>query len=403
MVAVNLDGKESSFGFEELFFSRTNSKGIIESGNSVFQRVSKYEWNELLKKPHNVVRHPFMPRGVFDLLWDTILQKKQIGSYVVNKAKDGTYYWVFALVSPIDDGFVSVRHKPSSPIFKIIVKKYEELGDIEYTKKLSPKESHELLLNEIKKLGFESYEQFMTEALTQEFEFRQKKLNLPQIKVIDNLRLALKLGKELQQKCEEIFTNYQSNIFVPLNIEVQAAKIGSAAASLAVISSQYDNIAKDIQTETRKFKEAGAIVQKKIQDCQFVVCNSLLQKEMINFFRNEDKSGPIEKEVEMSHLEYLGRKGMMEARTSLTEIEKEFHVFKEVHENVRKLSMVLEIISISGKIEVAKLDVSSNDMQALLQNLVGFKNSLKAALAEIDIIGRKLLSCTQDMKKELVM
>lgn len=83
---------ESFFNFDELFFSRTNSKGIIQSGNSVFQHVSKYEWDEILNKPHNVIRHSAMPRGVFHLLWETILGGSPIGAYVVNQAKDGSFY-----------------------------------------------------------------------------------------------------------------------------------------------------------------------------------------------------------------------------------------------------------------------------------------------------------------------
>ena len=57
--------QESSFGFDELFFSRTSKSGIILSGNAVFQRVSHYSWDELIDKPHNIIRHPDMPRGVF--------------------------------------------------------------------------------------------------------------------------------------------------------------------------------------------------------------------------------------------------------------------------------------------------------------------------------------------------
>ncbi len=126
--------KESDFKFNELFFSRTNKKGIVLSGNSVFQRVSKYNWDEFLNKPHNVIRHPGMPRGVFYLFWDYILSDKLTGAYVVNKSKDDSYYWVYALVSPIENGFLSIRLKPSSPIFDLVKIKYAELLKIEKEK-----------------------------------------------------------------------------------------------------------------------------------------------------------------------------------------------------------------------------------------------------------------------------
>ena len=55
---------ESPFAYDELFFSRTDLKGTIQAGNNVFQRVSEFTWDELLGRPHNVIRHPEMPRAV---------------------------------------------------------------------------------------------------------------------------------------------------------------------------------------------------------------------------------------------------------------------------------------------------------------------------------------------------
>jgi aerotaxis receptor len=60
--------RESHFEIDELFFSRTDTRGIILSGNGVFQRVSKFSWNELINKPHKIIRHPDMPKAVFFLL-----------------------------------------------------------------------------------------------------------------------------------------------------------------------------------------------------------------------------------------------------------------------------------------------------------------------------------------------
>lgn len=394
---------ESAFGFDELFFSRTNSKGIIQSGNSVFQQVSKYEWDEILKKPHNIIRHPAMPKAVFHLLWEAILSGKPIGAYVVNLAKDGSYYWVFALVSPIADGFLSVRLKPSSPIFQIIKQKYAELLELEKSKKLTPKQSQEFLLVEIKKLNFRSYHHFMTESLTQELECRQVKLNLEPIGVISLLREVLKLGTQLQGKCEEIFSAYHKSAFVPLNMEVLAAKIGQDAAPIAVVSSQYDDVAKQIQAEIKKFMNAGNLVQEKVEECQFDVCNSLLQKEMFGFFKDKDKDKetPLDKTVEMALLEDLGKSGIEKAKASLTAIDIEFSQFKIVYEEVRQLATALDIISLTGKIEAVKVKQNSTELLQLLNDLMTFKTALKKTLKEIDDLGRDLITQTHDMREEL--
>jgi aerotaxis receptor len=84
--------KESPFHISELFFSKTDKRGVIKSGNNVFVRVSEFDEVDLLEKPHNIIRHPDMPRTVFKLLWDTIQGGNPIGAYVKNKSKSGAYY-----------------------------------------------------------------------------------------------------------------------------------------------------------------------------------------------------------------------------------------------------------------------------------------------------------------------
>jgi PAS domain S-box-containing protein len=93
-------GVERTFGDEEIIVSKTDTKGFITYANDVFLRVSGYEETELVGKPHNVIRHPAMPRCVFKLLWDTIANGDEIFAYVLNMAADGAEYWVFAHVTP---------------------------------------------------------------------------------------------------------------------------------------------------------------------------------------------------------------------------------------------------------------------------------------------------------------
>ena len=64
--------QEKFFGPDEIIVSKTNPKGLITYANRVFIEISGYSEAELLGKPHNILRHPDMPRCVFKLLWDTI-------------------------------------------------------------------------------------------------------------------------------------------------------------------------------------------------------------------------------------------------------------------------------------------------------------------------------------------
>ncbi len=74
--------------------SKTDRKGIIEFANDYFMEVSGYKEWELMGQPHNVIRHPDMPKVIFKLLWDRLFEGKNIHAIVKNLAKDGSYYWV---------------------------------------------------------------------------------------------------------------------------------------------------------------------------------------------------------------------------------------------------------------------------------------------------------------------
>lgn len=78
----------------KIIMSKTNAKGIIEYANDYFMEISGYEQHDLMGEPHNVIRHPDMPKTIFKYLWDTIQKGENIHAIVKNMSKDGKYYWV---------------------------------------------------------------------------------------------------------------------------------------------------------------------------------------------------------------------------------------------------------------------------------------------------------------------
>jgi len=85
----------------ELIISRTDLNGVITYVNETFAKISGYEPEELIGKPHSIIRHPDMPKSVFKELWDTIKEGKDWEGYVKNLRKDNGYYWVLAKISPL--------------------------------------------------------------------------------------------------------------------------------------------------------------------------------------------------------------------------------------------------------------------------------------------------------------
>jgi len=86
---------------DELIISRTDLNGIITYVNETFAQISGYAVDELIGKPHNVIRHPDMPSEVFKGLWQTLKAGKKWGGFVKNMRRDTGYYWVYAEVSSV--------------------------------------------------------------------------------------------------------------------------------------------------------------------------------------------------------------------------------------------------------------------------------------------------------------
>jgi aerotaxis receptor len=114
----------------ELIISRTDLKGNITHANGLFCSISGYELDELIGKPHNIVRHPDMPSHIFKELWQTIQDKKQWHGIVKNITKDGGFYWVDAIVSGVYKDGVLVEYKSlRSPISNEDKLKHQKLYD----------------------------------------------------------------------------------------------------------------------------------------------------------------------------------------------------------------------------------------------------------------------------------
>ncbi|GAB94584.1 PAS domain S-box-containing protein [Kineosphaera limosa] len=137
MSAVAPTGRERRFEPSELLVSKTDPKGRITYANDVFVRVSGYTLPEIIGQPHNLIRHPQMPRGVFRLLWDSIGRGEEIFAFINNLAKNGDHYWVLAHVTPTRDragkiiGFHSNRRVPEPAAMTRVLPLYQRMLDEE--------------------------------------------------------------------------------------------------------------------------------------------------------------------------------------------------------------------------------------------------------------------------------
>jgi PAS domain S-box-containing protein len=130
---VRPTGEERTFRPDELIVSKTDPRGVITYANDVFLRVSGYELGEVIGQPHNLIRHPDMPRAVFALLWSTLAEGRELFAYINNLSSDGAHYWVLAHVTPSYGpdgrivGYHSNRRRPSPGAIRQITPLYGQL------------------------------------------------------------------------------------------------------------------------------------------------------------------------------------------------------------------------------------------------------------------------------------
>ncbi|OCX42254.1 histidine kinase [Campylobacter ornithocola] len=158
--------KEKILESDTLITSKTDLKGDIIYANADFLKYAGYKMEEILYKPHNIVRHPDMPRTVFKCLWDYIQEGKEIFAFVKNKTKQNDYYWVFTNVTASFDeqgniiNYYSVRRKPKREAIPIMEQVYKIL--IEAEQKGGIKAGVEELIKIVNSYGM-SYNQLILE------------------------------------------------------------------------------------------------------------------------------------------------------------------------------------------------------------------------------------------------
>lgn len=311
--------QESTFDISEMFFSRTDRKGVIQFGNSVFARVSGYDLSDMVGKPHNLIRHPDMPRAVFKLLWDTIKAGRPIAAYVKNLSSSGRYYWVLALVNPSDDHFVSVRIKPTSDLFIAVQDTYKKVLDYERTHSID--ESTTFLLSCLKEAGFPSYEEFEIEALFADIKARWKQTpnrrpetlskssfdidpasdkgvfqrilevcntsSIHYSRVFDTVSNLTSSSKSLATLNQDILGKCEKLGLMVVNMAITADKIGQTARTLADVAIGFERYSAEIQSCVSALNDCMSAAQVLTNDAQMALASSCLQIEVTGSYIQE--------------------------------------------------------------------------------------------------------------------
>ena len=413
--------RESPFEYNELFFSITDPKSTITYANDVFVRISKYEVDEVVGQLHKLIRHPDMPRSVFFEFWEHLKQNKPVAAYIKNMAKDGSYYWVMALAFPCDGGYLSVRLKPGSDLFKTVKDIYKTVLDHEKKqesvtdKKSGMNSSHDLLISELKKIGFSSYDEFMWNALQNEMEHREFILesngdlnkhsgeyvpkDLLKMEVV--LReLVLELGQlrqihtSLIDHSDYILNLSRTVLLLSKNAQISSAKLDQQDRSISVVAENMGEQSMDGETHLIKMQNNIFELSELIGGLNFNIISSKLQAEMTKYFLteiNETDSAtdnqliPQNKALELLYNAFLPT--IYDISSDLGKLPDALRQLLNDVREIERFLLVLRFIHIKGKVEIARMNDESNSFSNTFQELINEVNSAEQRLEKLaDII-----------------
>lgn len=417
--------KETHFEFDELFFSTTDARGIIQYGNDVFVRISGYPEETIIGAPHNIIRHPDMPKAVFKLFWDTLKDDKPIAAYVKNLSEDGQYYWVFAFAFPVGQGYLSIRFKPSSPLFTKVQEIYSEVLSKE--KKEALDESASYLLKLIKNEGFETYEDFMVHAAIEELKYREKNVHHDEeskstqhqsgsSKITDiTTETAHSLdesfakidsfltGSQIYSQSIELLQNEFNQLkFLSINMKVLAAKFGDKAATLGVISHEFSQLSGKIEENLMGFSTFVTELASVIKLCSLNLAALKCQMIMVDFFVKESLS-----RLAFSQDAFSGMLKNRESFTTLFESSVEKlsegikgledrlnHITIQIKE-IQKFISGLEVIKQTGAIESARDDEIKKSFDYYLHEMDSFVALLRKTISKLNEQREELSKSTE--------
>ena len=116
-----------------VMITETDTAGIITYANRKFREMTGYTKEELIGSPHNINRHPDMPKAAFKQMWESIKSGQYWEGFVKNMRSDGRYYSVLVWIKPkFDDnqniiGYIAGRKVPDKDLLNRALKQYKEM------------------------------------------------------------------------------------------------------------------------------------------------------------------------------------------------------------------------------------------------------------------------------------
>ncbi len=386
---TRISSAKQEYSILDLLVSRTDKRGVIVSANEVFQRVAGYDSDSLIGAPHKLVRHPEMPKGVFWYLWHCLQNDTPVGAYVRNRSSDGGYYWVLATVTPLSDGYLSMRLKPDTAALAFIEGLYGQMLEREKDGATSPEQSADFLQELLKAQGFDSYSSFMSKQIAEAITARDTRKRTGTLPAITHLSSMAYTWQSVSAACSTVFDAYRDFRNTPMNMQIQAGHLRDAGVALGVVASNFATIAGQINADITRFANEVSGVSSRIDDALTTGCMLSLLVETQAVLSREGSTTDEEMAI-LTQQEALGQRRVA---SSITDVQRQLDTFLSSSELVRRQLSAFSVTRVMCAIENAQIEnIAQGNVAAIIEELRAFQQTADQNLRQI----RSLLDTIND-------
>lgn len=372
---------EVRFPADHILVSATDQRGVINYASESFCDVAGYSNDELMGAPHKLVRHPDMPKGIFYLLWEALKAGMSICAYVKNKTKSGDYYWVLAVLTHTENGYLSSRIKPETEIFETTKKIYAELLKAE-ANGLTPEQSAAKFKEMLKAEGFSSVDEYAGFALNEEFKKRENVSAemANSFAAMDELEVLIRDMQELVNNIEQGFERVRGE---PVNLRILAGRLEGAGAALGTISQNYDAMAKEMHGLVGRLHDpnSGALQQmhSAVLAGRGILQTSQLFEESCKTLQNQ--ANCLDEDIRMlqEHSDRLQAK----SRARLIEIASIGKSIPDICRSLRRRINGLDVVKLLCKVESGRMRDVDSGLDGIIARLENFHDNTDRYLAEL--------------------
>ncbi|MBO9401293.1 PAS domain-containing protein [Shimia sp. R9_3] len=372
---------EVRFPAEKILVSATDQRGVITCVSESFCEIAGYSSDELMGAPHKIVRHPDMPKGVFYLVWETLKAGRPICTYVKNRTKSGDYYWVLAVITITENGFLSSRIKPEAELFEKTKKIYSTLLR-EEAQGLTPEQSAAKFKEMLAEEGFPNLEAYSGFALNAEFKSRN--IISPELAQsfasMDDLELLIRDMQNLVDNIEQGFERVRGE---PVNLRILAGRLEGAGAALGTISQNYDAMAKEMHGLVGRLHdpETGALQQmyKAVVYGRSTLQTSQLFDEAFKAAQAQENQSEADARMLQEH----GEKLQSLCRSRIIEISSIGKSIPDICRSLRRRINGLDVVKLLCKVESGRMRDVDSGLDGIIARLENFHDNTDRHLAEL--------------------